>query len=368
MRLPVMERNGEQILDMEELKAMVDLFLERGFTYFDVAYTYHNGKCEEAMRRALVERHLRERFLLADKLPTMLIQSEEHQERLFFEQLRRCGVDYFDRYLIHCATKAFYKRAQLYHSFEFAARIKREGYARKIGFSFHDSPELLEEILTRYPEIDFVQLQISYMDWELTPIQARRCYETALRHGKPVVAMCPLKGGMLAAPPRRAEQLLRRARPDAEPASWALRYAAGFDGVETVLSGMSSLRQMKENIAFMEHFEGLDEQEYETLEKVAALTARLTPVQCTRCGYCIPTCPQVIPIPDDLWLLNDDVAADHADSDRRRKAYFQTARGHGLASECIECYNCEAACPQHLRIVDWLRQVASRFEELPQTV
>lgn len=368
MRLPERERNGQREIDREELEAMVDLFLERGFTYFDTAFTYHDGRCEEALRHALVERYPRERYTLTDKLPTLLLESEEQQERIFAGQLARCGVERFDRYLVHCATEAFCEKARHFRSFEFVLRKREEGAVGQVGFSFHDSPELLEELLGQYPEMDFVQLQISYLDWEHSAIQARRCYEIARRHGKPIVAMCPLKGGLLARPPKAVEQLLRSCRPDRSPAAWALRYAAGLEGVETVLSGMSSLEQMRRNIACLEHAGRPDPQESETLREAAALTARLTPVQCTACGYCLPVCPVRIPIPSDLWLLNEAFAAGSAGSGKHRRSYAALSQGLGHASDCIECRRCEAACPQQLPIVDWLKQAAEIFESAPLPV
>ncbi len=366
MRLPDRLRDGKREIDFEELEAMVDLFLERGFTYFDTAYTYHDGRCEEALRKTLTERYPRERYTLTDKLPTLLLENEEQQKRIFEGQLERCGVSRFDRYLVHCATEAFYEKALRFRSFEFVLGLREQGLVGQAGFSFHGSPELLEEILRRYPEVDFVQLQISYLDWEHSPIRARNCYEIARRRGKPVVAMCPLKGGLLSRPPKTVEQLLRSFRPELPPAAWALRYVAGLEGVETVLSGMSSLEQMRGNIACLEHFDRLNEQELDTLREAAALTARLTPIQCTGCGYCLPVCPEQIPIPTDLWLLNENFAAGSADIGKRCKTYIDLSHGLGRASDCIACRRCEAACPQHIDIVEWLKQAVAAFECTPQ--
>ena len=368
MRLPVTVRNGREEIDYRELESMVDLFLEQGYTYFDTAYTYHDGQCEEALRKALVERYPRDRFTLTDKLPTLLLEDEMQQERIFAEQLRRCGVQWFDRYLVHCATKAFYEKAQQFRSFEFALQKRRDGFVRQVGFSFHDSPELLEEILERYPDIDFIQLQISYMDWNNSPIQARRCYEIARRARKPVVVMCPLKGGMLVHPPQAIEKRLREARPEWSAATWAIRFAASLDGVETVLSGMSSLEQMRRNIAGLEGFTGLEERDYAVLNEAARLNARLTPIQCTTCGYCLPVCPAHIPIPTDLGLLNEDVADDGKGIENRRKSYRALSQGLGRASDCIECYRCENACPQHIHITGWLKRAVERFEAVPEPV
>lgn len=362
MRLPLTDPHDSASIDLAELSRMVDRFLAGGFTYFDTAYTYHDGHAETALRRALVERYPRDAYELTDKLPTLLIEDEAQQERIFAEQLERCAVDRFDRYLVHCATRAFYEQAERMHSFDFAARMKREGLARQIGFSFHDTPELLETILERYPETDFVQLQISYVDWEYTPIQAHRCYEVARRFGKPIVAMCPLKGGLLADVPPEVERIFRAYAPDRSPASWALRFAASREGVFAVLSGMSSLAQVEENAAFMERFEALDGAERLVVEEAAEALCRTAPIQCTACGYCLPTCPQRIPIPDELRLYNADTAARHARFEERLAEYAACSADRGRASECIACGRCEAACPQHLRIIGWMKRIAELFE------
>ncbi len=296
MRLPLTEPGNPAAIDGKEVARMVAAALERGFTYFDTAWTYHDGASEEALRRTLVERYPREAYRLTDKLPTMLVEHAEQQERIFDEQLRRCGVEWFDGYLVHCATAAFCERAERLGSFDFALRKREEGRIRRVGFSYHDSPELLDELLTRHPEVDFVQLQISYVDWEGTPIRSRRCHEIARRHGKPIVVMCPLKGGMLASVPPRVERMFRERRPEASPASWALRFAASLEGVETVLSGMSSMDELLRNAAFMEHFEPFDRAEYALVERAADLVLEAQPVQCTQCGYCEPVCPERIPI------------------------------------------------------------------------
>ena len=363
MRLPLADPKNSASIDHAELVRMVDRFLGEGFDYFDTAWTYLDGHGETALRRALVERHPRTSYRLADKLPTLLIEAADQQERIFAEQLTRCGVDYFDRYIVHCATAAFYERAERFGSFDFALRLRDEGRVREAGFSYHDSPELLDAILTRYPTIDFVQLQISYIDWLHTPIQARACYETARRHGKPVVAMCPLKGGMLADLPAEAARLLRYMRPEWRPAAWALRYVASLEGVERVLSGMGSLAELEANMAALDPFEPLTEAELAAVERAAEIICRAVPIQCTGCGYCEPVCPRRIPIPADLKLYNAQHGAGGRGTAERMAAYEAAAAGRGRASECLGCRNCERACPQHLRIAEWLKRVAVRFEQ-----
>ncbi len=366
MRLPLVDPNDCRSIDSAELVRMVDRFLESGGRSFDTAWTYHDGAAEEALRRALVERYPRDRYRLTDKLPTLLIESEEQQERIFAEQLERCGVAFFDRYLVHCATAAFYAKAERFDSIGFALRKRREGLVREVGFSYHDSPELLERILTRYPEVDFVQLQISYVDWENTPIRARACYETARRHGKPIVGLCPLKGGLLAEVPAEVERLFRSVRPELPAAAWALRFAASLEGVDTVLSGMSSAEQVAENAAWLHDAEALTEAERAAIDRATAVICRTAPIQCTGCGYCVPACPQGIPIPTDLRLYNAHTEAEGIGLAARMAQYEAEAAAGGRASACLGCGNCEGACPQHLRIVDWLRRVSELFE--PQAV
>lgn len=352
MHLPTTDYADNTQVDIAELSLMVDMFIGCGFDYFDAAYTYHDGHCEEALSKALVERYPRERYTLADKLPTMLIADERGQEEMFARQAAACGVEYFDRYLVHCATEEFYRKAERLHSFDFVARKKREGAVRLTGFSFHDSPELLEEILTKYPDIDFVQLQISYVDWCLTPIQARLCHETARRHRKPIVAMCPQKGGLLTRVPPHVAQRFASVRPDAAPSEWALRFAANVEGVETVLSGMSSAEQMARNIASMCADDPFTERERDTVAWAAEQIVADNPVQCTSCGYCLPTCPVQIPIPDCLSLCDTALGASDAEGHLRRKA-----------SECIECGNCERACPQHIHVTKWLQRISALLPE-----
>lgn len=356
MRLPLTEPGNPAAIDGKEVARMVAAALERGFTYFDTAWTYHDGASEEALRRTLVERYPREAYRLTDKLPTMLVERAEQQERIFDEQLRRCGVEWFDGYLVHCATAAFCERAERLGSFDFALRKREEGRIRRVGFSYHDSPELLDELLTRHPEVDFVQLQISYVDWEGTPIRSRRCHEIARRHGKPIVVMCPLKGGMLASVPPRVERMFRERRPEASPASWALRFAASLEGVETVLSGMSSMDELLRNAAFMEHFEPFDRAEYALVERAADLVLEAQPVQCTQCGYCEPVCPERIPIRACLSACNG------------RQEYGRIADASERAGACARCGRCEGTCPQHIRIRDWLGRLAMPAAPLRATV
>lgn len=317
MRLPLAEAGNFKAVDIAEVERMVDTFLERGFTYFDTAYMYHDFHSECVVREALVERHPRSSFTLATKLPTMFLKSEGDQERIFAEQLSKCGVDYFDYYLLHNLNTANYRTVERFDSFAFAARMKAEGRIRHVGFSFHDSAELLDEILAAHPETEFVQLQINYLDWDNPSIQSHRCYDVARRHGKPIVVMEPVKGGSLATVPPAAERLFRAVHPDLSPASWAIRYAASLDGVITVLSGMSSMAQLLDNTDYMHDFRPLDDADRQSVNLLFSI---------------------------------------------QQTYYDNLAQTHGRASECIGCRKCERSCPQHLPIVDDLKRVAATFE------
>ncbi len=362
MRLPLTAADDASAVDMVRVEQMFDSFIAHGFTYFDTAYMYHNFHSEEIVRRALVERHGRDEFTLASKLPTMFLKAEGDQERIFDEQLKKCGVDFFDYYLLHNLGVDNYKRTERFGSFAFVARKKAEGRIRRIGFSFHDSAELLDRILTEHPETEFVQLQINYLDWDNESIQSRKCYEVARRHGKDIVVMEPLKGGTLASLPAEAETLLRDMRPDISPASWGIRYAAGLEGVMMVLSGMSSPEQLADNMSYMEHFEPLSAEEHAVIDRVVGILHRTTAIQCTACRYCVDGCPKHIAIPDYFALYNAEQQALNKDFSVQSTYYENLASTHGRASECIACGKCERSCPQHLHIIEHLRSVAKTFD------
>lgn len=362
MRMPLTSTDDYSQVDMRQVEQMFDTFIEHGFTYFDTAYMYHDFHSEEVVREALVKRHRRDEFTLATKLPTMFLKAEGDQERIFDEQLSKCGVDFFDYYLLHNLGVDHYKIAERFDSFAFIARKKAEGRIRHIGFSFHDSAELLDRILTEHPETEFVQLQINYLDWDNESIQSRKCYQTARRHGKPVVVMEPLKGGTLAALPAEAETLLRSARPDLSPASWGIRYAAGLEGVMMVLSGMSSSGQLADNISYMECFEPLSQSELDVVARVVDILHRAIAIPCTACRYCVDGCPKHIAIPDYFALYNAERQALNKAFSIQKMYYGNLTSTHGRASECIACRRCERSCPQHLPIVEHLRSVAEAFE------
>lgn len=368
MRLPLKDSNDAASIDIELVKQMADAFLARGFTYFDTAYMYHNHQSELAVREAVVKRHPRDSFTLATKLPTMFLKQEGDQERIFEEQLQKCGVSYFDYYLLHNLGFANYETVKRFDSFAFARKQKEAGRIRHLGFSFHDNAALLDEILTAHPETEFVQLQINYLDWESESIQSRKCYEVARKHGKPVVVMEPVKGGMLANVPPEAEALLKARNPAASPASWAVRYAAGLDGVIMVLSGMSDMAQLMENTGYMSNFQPLDEQEHRALAQVVRAINDTIAIPCTACRYCVEGCPKHIAIPEYFSMYNMDRREKQlTGGDAGRMSiygvyYHNATHTAGKASDCIDCKKCERSCPQHIEITQWLREVAKTFE------
>lgn len=363
MRLPTLEKDDPASFDYGKINALFDAYLAQGFTYFDTAYTYHGYHAEEAVRRALVERHPRESFELATKLPLRDFKDAGDLEEIFNEQLANCGVAYFDYYLLHNMGTNVYEKCRRYDAFGFVSRKKAQGKIRHAGMSFHDTPELLEEILEQYGEgLDFIQLQINYADWEQPNVQSRRCLETARKYEKPVFVMEPCRGGALANLPEEAETLLRAHSPGASSASWALRFAAGQEGVVRVLSGMNSMEQVLDNAKTFRNFKPLTEEEAAVIGRVAKIIEANTAVACTGCAYCTHGCPKNIAIPQYFALLNS--AARTTGSFSSQNVYYNnTALTHGRAGECIGCKQCERACPQHLPITEYLKAVAERFEQ-----
>ncbi len=362
MRLPTLQADVPDSFDYEKIEQLFDTFLAKGFTYFDTAYTYHGYHAEEAVRKALVERHPRESFQLVTKMPLRDFKDEEDLEQIFHEQLAHCGVEYFDYYLLHNMGTNVYEKCKKYHAFDFVARKKAEGKIRQVGMSFHDTPELLEEILEQFGEkLDFVQLQINYVDWEQPNVQSRRCLEVARKYGKPVTVMEPCKGGTLVNLPQEAEKLLRQVRPQDSNASWALRFAASQEGVTRVLSGMNSLEQVEDNCATFRHFEPITQPEEAVIEKVRQIIEANTPIPCTGCAYCTHGCPKQIAIPQYFALYNS-VSRTTGSFSSQNVYYNNIFLKHGKASDCVGCGQCEKACPQHLPIREHLKEVAGKFE------
>ena len=361
MRLPTLDPKDNTKVDLEQFKQMVDDYLAAGFTYFDTAYMYHTGQSECFVKEGLVKRYPRDSFVLADKIPTMRLEKEGDQERIFEEQLEKCGVDYFDYYLVHCLDVENYAKAKKFDTFGFVSKLKQEGRVRKIGFSFHDTAEVLEEILCDHPEVDFVQIQVNYLDWENKSVQSRKCHEVCVKHNKPIIIMEPVKGGMLAKVPARVEKLFAEAHPDWSVASWAVRFAASCENVFMVLSGMSDLAQLHDNMSYMNEFEPLNETEIDLLlNQAVKIIHEDIAVACTACRYCVDGCPQKIEIPKYFALYN--ALRTSEDPEALKKEYEELTKTNGKASACIRCKKCMKACPQHIRIIAALKNVAEAFE------
>ena len=366
MRMPLLDSNDVTSFDMPQINQMVDTFLKEGFSYFDTAFIYHRGKSEDMIKRCLVERHPRESFVLATKLPIWHVKSPEDPLSLFEKQLSRCGVEFFDYYLLHSLNADIYETIKQFDLFKFGFDLKKQGQIKSFGFSFHDTPQLLEEILSDQaksgnPKLDFVQLQINYADWDNPGIQSRACYEIAQKYGIPIIVMEPVKGGTLANLPAAAEELLRAHEPKASPASWAVRYAAGVEGVFMVLSGMSNMAQLNDNISYMKDFKPLDKAELAVVDKVVKVLNEGTAIGCTYCGYCAKDCPKNIAIPNYFALYND--LKQNPKAFLPSGYYNMISKKAGKASDCTACKVCHKMCPQRLDIIGGLKEVVEVFEK-----
>ena len=358
MRLPML---GEEV-DIEQTKTMVDMFLNAGFTYFDTAYGYLSGKSEEAIKTALVDRYPRESFQLATKLPAWAgPTTAEEAKEMFYTSLKRTGAGYFDFYLLHNLGDTRSEAFDKFGIWDFVQERKKEGLIKHVGFSMHDTADALDKVLTEHPEMEFVQLQINYADWDEPRTQSRLCYETARKHGKPVVIMEPVKGGSLANLPESVTKVFQEADPEASTSSWALRYAASLEGLVTVLSGMSNIAQMEDNLKTMKGFKPLNEQERAVIDKAQEALMAIPRVPCTSCQYCVKGCPQNINIPGVFEAMNTLMVFGNEPGAKGGYS-FQTRNG-AKASSCIQCGQCEAACPQHIEIIGQLQKAAEIFGE-----
>ena len=358
MRLP--EKDG--VIDISHVNRMVDAYMQAGMNYFDTAYVYHGGNSEKAVKEALVKRYPRDQFMLATKLPAWCLKGPEDRDRVFNEQLERCGVDYFDFYLLHSIEDGSngdtYERLDC---FNWGLQKKAEGKIRHFGFSFHGSPIYLIQVLDAHPEIEFVQIQLNYADWKNPVVRSGELYEILHNRNIPMIIMEPVKGGTLASLTPELEAMYRAARPNASIASWALRFVGSLPGVMTILSGMSTEEQMKDNIGTFANFEPLTDDEKRLVEKVRSIMLNVPQIGCTSCRYCTPGCPMNISIPDVFRAVNTmNLYGDVF----RPKAFYGgvIGQGHGRASDCIACGQCEGVCPQHLPIIDLLKEASAKLD------
>ena len=358
MRLP---KNEDGKADIEQVKVMVDKFMAAGCTYFDTAFVYDGGGSELACNEALVKRYPRDSYTIATKLNAgFAANTEEEAKQQFWTSKERLGVDYIDFYLLHALGDGNIEKYERFHLFEYVQELKAKGLIKHAGFSFHGSPECLEKILTDHPEVEFVQIQLNYVDWEDKSVQSRACYEILLKHNKPIVIMEPIKGGSLANPPEPVANILKAANPDVSLASWAVRFAASRDNILAVLSGMSNIAQMEDNLSYMTDFRKLSDEEEAVILKAREAFMNIPQIPCTGCSYCTAGCPMQINIPQVFAARNVQMIWGDVEGGKRR---YERATGNGgKASDCVQCGQCENACPQGLKIIDLLQECAANLE------
>lgn len=359
MRLP---KTKDGKIDLGQTKQMVDRFMEAGLTYFDTAYVYDDGDSERAAKAALVDRYPRESFTLATKLCAWMgAHDEKSAKQQFYTSLERTGAGYFDYYLLHALQAGNYKTYDKYHIWDFVKEQKEKGLIKHWGFSFHATPDILDRLLTDHPDAEFVQLQLNYADWENPDVTARENYEVARKHGKSIVVMEPVKGGALANPPTKVQEIFRQADLKASFASWAIRYAASLDGIITVLSGMSNLEQMEDNLSYMKDFRPLNAHEQQAIRKAQEAINGVKSIPCTACHYCTGGCPKQIPIPEIFAARNRQLV--WGQLQEGQAAYDQLAAKGNVASDCIGCGQCERACPQQIKVIQRLKECAAALEK-----
>ena len=364
MRLPLLEEGDDTKIDYEQVYEMVDAYMESGFNHFDTAYVYHGGIGEKTFKKAVAERYPRQSFKISTKLPLFIITEESQLEPIFAEQLENCGVDYFDYYLLHNLsgfTENAWKNVDL---FSFIQKKKEEGFIKHIGLSTHGNAEFLEELLFEHPEIEFVLLQINYLDWDGDDIESRKCYEVARKYKKEIMIMEPFKGGFLVDIPPEAEKIMKEYDSDKSPISWAMRFVATLDDVSVVLSGASSLEQIKQNISVFKDVTPLNDKELEILKEVSEIINSNITVDCTKCRYCIDSCPEDIDIAKIFDLYNKQMLLKGEGWSQPGNTYLNYSKlpGVGIASDCVECESCIEACPQSINIPEVLKDVAKTFE------
>ena len=361
MRLPQIDENNPRKIDIEEVKKMVDTYISNGGKYFDTAYPYHEGESELAFKEAVAKRYPREEYTIATKLPVFFVEKPSDMEKFFNEQLDKCGVEYFDYYLIHNINEMTHHAVYDYDAFEFVREKKREGKIKNIGFSLHDKSDALLEALEAFPDCDFIQLQINYLDWDAPSVESKKCYEIAKEYNKPVIIMEPVKGGALANLPEPAEKIFKEYDKDSENVSWALRFCNELDNVFMILNGVSNIEQMESSINIFKNIKPLNSKEHELITQVRDIVNDLTPIKCTECNYCIDHCPVDIPISKYFSIYNNYHINQTQKGDELGPIvyYLVTSQKeeNGSAADCIECESCVKFCPQHLNIPDLLSKV-----------
>jgi predicted aldo/keto reductase-like oxidoreductase len=357
MRLP--EKDGA--IDIEQVSQMADAYMEAGFNYFDTAYVYHSGNSEKAVKEAIVKRYPRESFTIATKLPAWFLHTPEDRDKVFEEQLDRCGLDYFDYYLLHSLEDGNnYDTYEKYDCFNWGIKKRDEGKIRHFGFSFHGTPELLVQVLDKHPEIEFVQIQLNYADWDNKIVHSGELYEILRDRNIPMIIMEPAKGGKLANLDDECAEILKAIRPEKSIASWAFRYVGSLSGIATILSGMSTPEQMEDNINTFKDFEPLSEEELAAIDKVKEIMNRVELAGCTSCKYCVEGCPMGISIPDVISAVN---TKRKFPGDMRPQFFYNgLVDRYSHASDCIACGQCEGVCPQHLPIISLMQEAVEKFE------
>lgn len=355
MRLP----RKDTLIDYDLTKEMVDAFMNAGFNYFDTAHGYMEMRSEAALKECLTSRYPRESYVLTDKLSDGFFKTQADIRPFFDEQLSLCGVEYFDFYLMHAQNATNFEKYKKYRAYETALELKEEGKIKHLGISFHDKAEVLDRILTEYPQVEVVQIQFNYLDYNDDAVEGRKCYDVCRKHNKPIIVMEPVKGGSLVNIPDSAKAVFKELG-DSSAASYAIRFAASFDGVFMVLSGMSNIEQMNDNLSFMTDFKPLSEKEFEAVNKVCDIIKEENLISCTACRYCVDGCPANIPIPEIFACLN----AKKQFKDWNSEYYYKEVHtaNRGKASDCIQCGKCEKACPQHLEIRALLKRASKEFD------
>ncbi|WP_407423152.1 aldo/keto reductase [Methanobrevibacter sp.] len=362
MRLPQTDDNDPTSVDQELFNEMVDIYMKKGFNYFDTSYAYHNGVSEVAIRKAVVERYPRESYRICDKMPTWALTSEEDNDKFVAEMLERLGIDYFDVFFVHNINVPWFKLAENAKTFEYIKKMKEDGIAKKIGFSFHDNSGLLKEVLDKYGDfLDIVQLELNYLDWEDNAIEARKCYELCCEYGLDVYVMEPLKGGVIVNPPEDIKNDFNEFNPDKSIASFALRFCASLENVKIVLSGISKMDDLLDNCNTFENFEVLNDEEREFLEQMAEKLQSKVAVPCSECGYCIDACPEMIPIPEYFSLYN--TSKNQPESNIYRNYFDKLGDEKVPADDCTYCGTCLDYCTQHIDIPEELEKVCEHFEK-----